>query len=546
MSSKFQNLSFALSLLLSIYFFAFALPQKLQKHFSDQKTEKELTLAEKESIDPRNSASPPFATEAIKVKSSGEDPAEPHKELEAYLSVREEFERRFGHSFEDGWVNRKPITHPFNIPEGIRERVEFWIQIFGRYGKNQFVFHHKDNVALVYSTIDLSDLDPHVSGMSSSLAKKLRKQFIIEEKIRIRNLLKGLVKKVQHKKSLTAEERRLVTLFSKENHTPLSQASKTENIKIHGGFAHRFKRAITLSGKYMKEMENIFTMKGLPIELTRIPFIESAFNIRAKSSAKAVGMWQFIPQTGKRYLNIDEWTDERIDPILSTYAAAAHLKKEYQLLKSWPLAINAYNTGPGRMIKAKKQLKTDDISTIIKHFKDPGYQFYSRNYYPEFLAALYVYDNQEHFFGKIKKLAPIRYDFFSSPDEVNLNGLASLLDIDPRVMKQLNPALSDDILNGTYSLPAGYLVKVPKKMGALFAKTAFQHKRQIDRAQWHIVEEGETLKTISKYYGLSRSLLEKANHFLPHEQLTPGTVVKLPRDEGVAITSEEERKTLTR
>lgn len=542
MSTQYQKLSFIFCLVISLYVLAIGIPGQISKHFSHPQTSAEVAT-EKPDKSPESilSLSDSLQSKVIQVKKSGEEPLPLTDDVEAYLSVRENFERRFGHSFEDGWKDRDPLHHKFPMPEAIEPMVEFWIHIFGRYGKNQYLIHHRNSVGIVYVAIDLSGLSSGSSGMSPALAKKLRSQFLVEEKMRIRNLLKALPKKVRHKEALTKEEKRIVGLFAKEHNVSLADAYKKENMGVHGGFAHRFKKAIAISGRYMKEMENIFTMKGLPVELTRIPFVESAFNIRAVSSAKAVGLWQFIPPTGKRYLNIDDITDERRDPILATYAAATHLGKEYKLLGSWALAINAYNTGPGRMIAAKKQLKTTDIGTIIKNFKSPGYKFYSRNYYPEFLAAVYVYDNQVHFFGKVKKFAPLKYDFFSPRSDVNLGDLADMIDIDPDLMERLNPALSKEVLNGDYDLPAGYLVKVPKKMGARFAKAASSLRDSISRAQWHIVERGDSLRSIADYYDIPFNRIEKANSLLPGQKLATGTIIKLPRDTGVALSDEKSK-----
>ena len=83
----------------------------------------------------------------------------------------------------------------------------------------------------------------------------------------------------------------------------------------------------------MSEMRRIFKERGVPVQLTMIPFIESAFNLKAYSHAGAAGIWQFIEATGKRYLRIDEFVDERYDPILAAYAAATHLTNEYKFLK---------------------------------------------------------------------------------------------------------------------------------------------------------------------------------------------------------------------
>lgn len=420
--------------------------------------------------------------------------------------------------------------------------VNFWIQVFGKYEKDQYIFHHKDDVRIVYSVIDLRDLDPLISGLTPEESESLKKEFFSEERARIKSLLKKLYSKQNKNRELTDYEKGLAKYFEGENVPSLKEAYKTENIRIQGGFSHRFKESIELSGQYLDEMENIFSMKGLPVELTRLPFIESSFKVDAVSSASAVGIWQFIPDTGKRYLKIDEYVDERRDPILSTYAAAQHLENEYKLLGLWPLAINAYNTGPGRMLKAMKELDTDDIATIINEFEEPGYQFYSRNYYPEFLAALHVYENEEYYFEeRIERLPPVQYDVFLPTKAINLKKLAREINIDPEVMEQLNPGIKDSILQGESPLPNGYLVRVPHLLGGLFATAANKIYEEDSETRWHMVAKGENLESIAKFYGLSVQSLEDANFRSKNEPLPAGLMIVLPRDVGVALKPNSNR-----
>ena len=289
-----------------------------------------------------------------------------------------------------------------------------------------------------------------------------------------------------------------------------------------------------LSQKGLKNFEKNF-MKGVPVEITRLPLIESAFKIDAYSSAAAAGLWQFIPDTGKRYLRMDDVVDERYDPFLAAYAAAQHLLNEYKLLGSWPLTINAYNTGPQRMINAKRQLETDDIAVIIKNFKEPGYQFYSRNYYPEFLAALHVYENQEYYFGKLAKKDPLDYDLFLPQQKINLLALARAIDMDFDVLSFLNPSFNKDILSGKKILPPGYMVRVPKEMGRLVSRVAMDYYETGAREEWHIVAQGETLQDLSARYGVSMDVLEDSNHIMAQEVLTAGMAIKIPSTQGVAI-----------
>src|ERR1700710_2447178 len=93
-------------------------------------------------------------------------------------------------------------------------------------------------------------------------------------------------------------------------------------------------------------MEEEFRRLGLPTELTRLPFVESSFNVNARSRVGASGVWQFMRRTAKPYMKVNKDVDERNDPIKSTLASSRVLKQNYMMLDSWPLALTGYNHGP--------------------------------------------------------------------------------------------------------------------------------------------------------------------------------------------------------
>ncbi len=116
-------------------------------------------------------------------------------------------------------------------------------------------------------------------------------------------------------------------------------------------------------------------------------------------------MWQFMRSTGRRFLRIDAVVDERLDPYRSTEAAARFLEQNYIILGSWPLALTAYNHGPGGMKRAQEQLGTSDIATIVRKYNSRSFGFASRNFYLAFLAALEIDQNPEKFFPGIRRNA---------------------------------------------------------------------------------------------------------------------------------------------
>lgn len=420
-------------------------------------------------------------------------------------------------------------SEAFTISEDLQDVVQFWVHIFGKYTHDHYVFYNKDYVGVVYSVLDFSEID----DLSHSEKKAFKYKMMKDEKKRLKNLLAKVSKHIQTNKNnlkgLNAEETRIAQILLKnKSHLDLSERSLQQSFAWRKGFSHRVEKAIKTSGLYMPEMQRIFTERGLPKELTMIPFIESSFNLKAYSHAGAAGIWQFITATGKRYLRIDEFVDERYDPILAAYAAATHLANEYKFLKSWPMTVNAYNTGPGRMLQAKKRLGTTDISEIIKKFNGAGYGFDSRNYYPEFLAMLHIYENQETYFGEIEKLPAMTHEYVALPTSMTLKDIAVRSGLSEDVLAQMNLALKPQVVDSQKPLPKGYLLKVPEasKNDVLLAMNDIYNEFKF--ATHHVVEKGDSLKKIARKYDLPIKELAMINQVLPKQKLTAGSIIRLP------------------
>jgi membrane-bound lytic murein transglycosylase D len=432
----------------------------------------------------------------------------------------------------------------FAIPEGIADIVEFWTHIFGLYTRDHVVFYNKQHVGIVYSVLDFSE----VNYLKTGGIKSFKKKMIGEERARLKQMLKNISARFLDENpkfdGLTDEEKRIAKLIQNSDvKIDVTDKGLKNNFIYRYGFSHRIKKAIQVSGKYMPELQRIFKERGLPTELTIIPFIESSFNLNAYSSAGAAGIWQFIKATGKRYLRIDEFVDERYDPILAGYAAATHLSHEYKFLKTWPMTINAYNTGPGRMIKAKKQLNTTDISTIIKHYRGSGYGFDSRNYFPEFLAALHVYKNRDHYFGAdLKDQVQEEYEYVAMPSDMNVKELSRLSGLNQKKLVAMNLTLKPAVVNGSKSLPKGYLLKIPPKSKQNILLAMQELYTDEGLATHHIAKKGEKLKDVAKRFDIKVKDLALMNQMLPNQKLATGQIIKLNEEEDSELNSNKDDK----
>ena len=239
-------------------------------------------------------------------------------------------------------------SHPFPYPPALKPQVEFWKHVFTT-SKYTVTLH--DTVHMkIYKVLDFQPLHDTYANDPQTISR-LKKERINREIKNIRASLHKLHRSGNGR--LSAEEQRIRKLFSdiKESKKFL-RAAEADRIRSQTGIGEKFRQGLQISGRYIDEMEAVFRRAGLPLELTRLPLIESSFNLKAYSKVGAAGVWQFMRSTGRLFMRVDHLLDERRDPLLSTHAAAKLLKSNYEKLGTWPLAITAYNHGPAGMANA--------------------------------------------------------------------------------------------------------------------------------------------------------------------------------------------------
>ena len=219
--------------------------------------------------------------------------------------------------------------------------------------------------------------------------------------------------------------------------------------------------ALSRSGRYVPHMSRILRKQGLPQELAYLPLIESGFRPYAVSPAGAVGPWQFIAGTGRRYgLRIDRYVDERRDPVKSTRAAAEYLKDLYAMFGNWHLALAAYNTGEQTIARILESGRAEDFWEMRRR----GYLCAeTADYVPQFLAALHIAETPAAYGFEAPTEQPLEYELVRLKGSLSLATVARLSGTPTRMIKELNPALHRGVVP-----PHGYAVRLPKGTKAAF------------------------------------------------------------------------------
>ena len=317
-------------------------------------------------------------------------------------------------------------------------------------------------------------------------------------------------------------------LDDREGHIPLVTNSQVESYiryfkgKGRKGFNIWLRRYV----QYREIILPILEANDLPEELIVVSMIESGFDPKAVSRAKAVGLWQFMYLTGKQYgLERTWYVDERQDIIKSTEAAAKYFKDLYREFEDWYLVLAAYNTGPGRVNRAVNLHETSDYWQLYSLPKD------TKNYIPYFLSSAIILKNPEKYGFKIPKAKSFKYDEVVIKKSADLSVIAKSAGTKTNTIKYLNPELRQSATpaNGDYVLrvPYGSKEKFYKSFNALpetgrFATQKVEHR----------VKKGENLSTIASKYRVLISDLMTINN-LKSDRLSIGQRLKIPVKGGI-------------
>ncbi|MCY3940766.1 MAG: LysM peptidoglycan-binding domain-containing protein [Gammaproteobacteria bacterium] len=403
------------------------------------------------------------------------------------------------------------------VPEGLRTEIEFWKRVFGATGRDTGLVHDSLYVGVVYGEVSLKDLSPR--ARRSAIRAAVRDY---------RNVLLRLADRRTGK--LSEKEQRVLDAWGPDPSRATLRAS-AGRLRVQQGVAEKFRDGLVRSGRWRDHILRTLDDHGVPAGVAALPHVESSFQPHARSSAAALGMWQFTRSTGRRFMRIDNVMDERLDPWRATVAAAQLLTYNHSLLDSWPLAITAYNQGVGAMLRAARQLGTKDIETVVRRYRGRTFKFAGRNFYVELIAAIEVEEEAERWFGSVMLDPPIDYAMVQVPDYMRLSTLAGALSVDSSTLASLNPGMRPPVLNDSKYVPRNYALRVPPMADApdrVAAISSDQRFASQIRDRNYVIQPGDTLSLIAQRYGTSVTRLMQANNLRNMHRIRAGQTLDIP------------------
>ncbi len=403
-----------------------------------------------------------------------------------------------------GHVDSSPFLEgavfSFTSSEKLKKQVDFWVSIYSRYSVHQGLIHDSKYIDYIYETVDLRDLLKE----GGSIQKRKKKWKLV---------LLSLHRKQNFPSQLNSEEKKIFDLFKDVNEpNKFLNAARRKRLRLQIGMKEQFLDGLRQSEQYLPQMEFIFKQAGIPRELTRLPFVESSFNVKARSKVGASGVWQFMRSTAQLFLKMNDAVDERDDPIRSTEAAAKLLAMNYASLKSWPLAVTAYNHGRKSMMRGVRRVGSEKLEDLILESRNRSFGFASSNFFAELLAAIEVEKNAEKYFGNIEKEKLIDFVEVRVPDAIHFKKLLHFMKFDSHTTIGLNPSLTEAVLSGQLRIPMGYWLKIPVLPNLSKEQTLQYFLDSYAQIPASLNQKAQPVRKYGRRKGLDEDQVKKSSH----------------------------------
>ena len=291
----------------------------------------------------------------------------------------------------------------FLKPAALEPAVDFWRKTYVFWQRSQVAIHDDRHLDVVYEVLQLP------GNVGESLTSE-QKDMVNQRKNYWRAQLAALESKLRYSVALNSEDMQVIARLEQSGKPPNFINGASDRVRSQRGTRERFKRGLEISGRYAMHFRKIFRDAGLPEDLAYLPHVESSFQASAKSTAGAIGLWQFTKAAAKTFMPGGDSVDKRLDPFISAYGAARYLSYAYGKLGDWPTALTSYNHGIGGMKRAQNQVGNNFVQ-IVEQYDGASFGFASRNYYAQFLAAREIATNPERYFSEgINYEAPVNIE----------------------------------------------------------------------------------------------------------------------------------------
>ncbi|MEO8407505.1 MAG: transglycosylase SLT domain-containing protein [Oxalobacteraceae bacterium] len=287
-----------------------------------------------------------------------------------------------------------------------------------------------------------------------------------------------------------------------------------------------FLRTTKRASRYLFHVVQELDKRGMPTELALLPFVESAFNPEAYSSAKASGMWQFIPSTGLMYkLKQTMFKDERRDVLASTDAALNYLEKLYGMFGDWQLALAAYNWGEGSVQRAIKKNEAAGKPTDFNSLSDlmPAE---TRNYVPKLLAIKNIIANPGQYGINLPKVENQPYFVtINKTRNIDVKIAAQLAELPINEFKALNPQFNRPIIIGGDKTQ----ILLPHENAEKFQRNLAKWQRPLSTWTSFTVGTRERIENIAHMFGTKAEVIREVNHIAQKMVLKAGSTILVPK-----------------
>ena len=345
------------------------------------------------------------------------------------------------------------VSDEFIVTDYYYPNVNFWFMIYTQFESSSVVIHDRNNLSLIYKVLDFSSL--HKKGLSKNVLYVLQQKLSDE---RIDKLKKDLAFLTKNPFSLDSRAKVIYQTLKKTGIVlPIGKSDRVtffksllRGIRTQTGQKNFIEAGIIRSLPYKTFLKKYFLSRKLPSELLAIPFLESSFNPRAESRVGAMGAWQFMPLIASYFVpkrSKSPKFDYRSNVGVISVAAASLMSENFRIMKSWDMAVTAYNSGTKHLLKTKRELassKNDiDLEAVIQHSDSEHFGFASKNFYSEFLALVHALAYEEELFSNIH-----REDRFNMTNDLDFY----LAKCNVRLDKHLTEDQLDDVLYHNHNI----------------------------------------------------------------------------------------------